>query len=92
MHKATQAATIAGLLPSVAAFNLSAELHAIDVPVLVIVGTHDRLTPPRHARRMAGALPDAQLVELPRSGHMPMLERRHEFARLIDEFAAKSAP
>jgi pimeloyl-ACP methyl ester carboxylesterase len=28
-------------------------------------------------------------VELPRCGHMPMLERRHEFARLIEEFAVK---
>jgi pimeloyl-ACP methyl ester carboxylesterase len=34
-------------------------------------------------------LATAQLVELPRCGHMPMLERRHEFSRLIDEFSDK---
>ena len=54
-----------------------------------MVGSHDRLTPPRHARRTADALPRAELVELPRCGHMPMIERRREFARLLDEFAAK---
>lgn len=90
MHRSTSPRTVAGLLPSLAAFDLSAGLGTVDVPVLVVVGTHDRLTPPRHARRMADALPHAQLVELPRCGHMPMLERRREFARLVDEFSAKT--
>ncbi len=89
MHRATPGRTVSGLLPSLAAFNLSAELGSIDIPVLVVVGTHDRLTPPRHARRMTNALAQAELVELPRCGHMPMIERRHEFVRLVDEFAAK---
>jgi pimeloyl-ACP methyl ester carboxylesterase len=55
----------------------------------VVVGSHDRLTPPRHAVRTAGALAHSELVELPRCGHMPMVERRREFARLLEEFAAK---
>ena len=62
---------------------------SIDLPVLVVVGSNDRLTPPRHALRTAAALPHSELVELPRCGHMPMIERRHEFARLVEEFAAK---
>ena len=56
---------------------------------LVVVGTHDRVIPPRHARRLAAGLPRAELVELPRCGHQPMLERRNEFNRLLDEFSAK---
>ena len=51
--------------------------------------SHDRLTPPRHAQRTAAALARSELVELPRCGHMPMIERRREFTRLIEEFAAK---
>ena len=70
-------------------FDVSQAIGTIDVPVLVVVGSHDRLTPPRHARRTAAALAQAQLVELPRCGHMPMLERRREFSRLLDEFASK---
>ena len=80
---------MADLLPALALFDLSAWLGTLDLPVLVVVGSHDRLTPPRHALRTAAALPHSELVELPRCGHMPMIERRHEFARLIEEFAAK---
>jgi pimeloyl-ACP methyl ester carboxylesterase len=82
---------VAALLPSLALFDLSSWLGSFDLPVLVVVGSHDRLTPPRHALRTAAALPHSELVELPRCGHMPMIERRREFARLIDEFAAKIA-
>jgi len=89
MHRGTPSRTLADLIPSLATFDLSARLAALDIPVLVVVGSHDKLTAPRLARRMAGALPEAQLVELPRCGHMPMLERRHEFSRLVDEFTAK---
>jgi pimeloyl-ACP methyl ester carboxylesterase len=89
LHMSTPPATLAGLVPSLAVFDLSRSLGSVDLPVLVVVGTHDRLTPPRHARRTADALPRAELVELPRCGHMPMIERRREFSRLLDEFTAK---
>ncbi len=89
MHRSTPSRTLADLVASLATFDLSARIGTLDLPVLVVVGSHDKLTPPRHARRMAAALPEAQLVELPRCGHMPMLERRHEFSRLLDEFTAK---
>jgi pimeloyl-ACP methyl ester carboxylesterase len=89
LHLATPTDTVRAMLPALALFDVSASLGHMDLPVLVVVGSHDHLTPPRHAWRTAEALPHAQLVELPRCGHMPMLERRREFARLIDEFAAK---
>ena len=91
LSRPVSASTFAGLLPDLVAFDLSGGLADIEVPVLVVVGSRDRLTPPRYARAMAGALPQAQLVELPRCGHTPMLERRHEFSRLLDEFSAKLA-
>jgi len=89
LHVATDASTLTALLPSLALFDLSPWIGAIDMPVLVLVGSHDHLTPPRHAWRTAGALRRAEVVELARCGHMPMLERRREFGRLLDEFAAK---
>jgi pimeloyl-ACP methyl ester carboxylesterase len=89
MHRGTPSRTLADLIPSLAAFDLSARLGSLDLPVLVVVGSHDKLTAPRLARRMAAALPEATLVELPRCGHMPMLERRREFSHLVDEFTAK---
>jgi pimeloyl-ACP methyl ester carboxylesterase len=89
MHRGTPSRTLADLIPSLATFDLSARLGSLDLPVLVVVGSHDKLTAPRLARRMAAALPEATLVELPRCGHMPMLERRREFSHLVDEFTAK---
>ncbi|MGH9027999.1 MAG: alpha/beta fold hydrolase, partial [Acidimicrobiales bacterium] len=90
LHLATGSRTVAGLLPSLAAFDLSAGLRSLEFPALVVVGSHDHLTPPRQARRMADALPRAELVELARCGHMPMIERPHEFSHLLEEFSAKT--
>jgi len=89
LHLATSSKTVAELLPALALFDLSSWLGSLDLPVLVVVGSNDRLTPPRHAQRTAAALPHSELVELPRCGHMPMIERRREFTRLIEEFAVK---
>lgn len=88
---ATSSRTVASMLPSLAVFDLSAGLESVEQPVLVVVGSHDHLTPPRMARRMADALAHSQLVELPRCGHMPMIERPHEYSHLLDEFVEKTA-
>jgi pimeloyl-ACP methyl ester carboxylesterase len=45
-----------------------------DLPVRVLVGSADRLTPPRHARRLADAIPGAALTVCPGAGHMLPLE------------------
>ncbi|NDU75120.1 alpha/beta fold hydrolase [Actinomadura sp. DSM 109109] len=44
------------------------------VPTLVLAGGRDRLTPAEHARRIAAALPAAELVEVERAGHVLPLE------------------
>jgi pimeloyl-ACP methyl ester carboxylesterase len=46
-----------------------------DVETLVLVGSHDRLTPVSHSRELAAALPNAQLVVIEGAGHMVQLER-----------------
>jgi pimeloyl-ACP methyl ester carboxylesterase len=46
------------------------------VPVTIVAGSHDRLTPAVHARRMAERLgPDAELVVVPGAGHSVNLTR-----------------
>lgn len=64
----------------------------IPVPVLVMCGTRDLLTPARASRGIAGAIPGARLELLPRAGHMPMLERDEAVTRLLAEFAAEVQP
>jgi len=85
----TDPGTMNGLLEALARVNLSSLLPSVDLPTLVTVGTHDRLTPPWHARRLENRLPDGRLVEFARCGHMPMIERPNEFDRLLEEHARK---
>jgi pimeloyl-ACP methyl ester carboxylesterase len=48
-----------------------------DIPVTILSGTHDRLTPLAHSRRMADELPHAELVVVPGAGHSVNVSR-HE--------------
>ncbi|MGZ4737382.1 MAG: alpha/beta fold hydrolase [Acidimicrobiia bacterium] len=67
--------------------HLSRELRALTVPTLVICGTHDVLTPPAEARRIARLIPGARLEMLEGAGHMAMLEQSDTVDRLITDFA-----
>ena len=61
-------------------------LGSIAVPTLVVVGEEDVLTPPTEAEAIAHALPDARLVRIARSGHLPPLERADEFNGALVSF------
>lgn len=87
MAKAISPLTVAELWASVLGFNAHDSLGIIDLPVLVVVGTRDHLTPPWNARRLMAALPQATLLELAGCGHMVMLERRREFNDAVASFA-----
>src|SRR3954470_22910679 len=50
-------------------------LPAIRAPTLIVVGDADELTPPEQAREMAGLIPAAALLVVPRCGHLSTLER-----------------
>lgn len=56
------------------ALDVREGLANLTVPTLVLVGEHDRLTPPHQARILASELKQADLVELPGHGHMIPLE------------------
>lgn len=50
-------------------------LASLSLPVLVLVGDEDKLTPPEQAREMAGLIEGSRLVEVPDCGHLSTLER-----------------
>lgn len=54
-----------------------------DVPVLVLVGEQDTVTPPAVARHMADAAPRGELNEIPGVGHLPPAENPAEFSSLV---------
>jgi pimeloyl-ACP methyl ester carboxylesterase len=67
--------------------------HAVQhvrVPALVIVGDHDRVTPPASAAVLAGDLPDGRLEILEGAGHVLMLERHEEFNARLASFAGRA--
>ncbi|WP_406496661.1 alpha/beta hydrolase [Streptomyces sp. NBC_00846] len=45
-----------------------------DIPVLILAGDKDLVTPSSHSEAMADQLPDAELVIVPDAGHLVMLE------------------
>jgi pimeloyl-ACP methyl ester carboxylesterase len=67
-------------------------LPRIDVPVLVVVGDEDELTPPRDAEDMVAALPDARLLTLPGAGHLTPLERPEQVTEALLGFLHEVAP
>jgi pimeloyl-ACP methyl ester carboxylesterase len=69
------------------ALSLSAaELAAIDVPVLLIHGSEDRIVPVEHALALLHALPDARLHVFGGAGHGTPVERTDEFNELVRSF------
>ncbi|MET9733728.1 alpha/beta hydrolase [Streptomyces sp. NPDC006458] len=48
--------------------------HFRDLPVLVLAGVRDLVTPSEHSEAIADLLPDAELVLVPDAGHLVMLE------------------
>lgn len=74
---------LAGLLPHLLAFDVRPGLASVELPVDVVVGSRDVLTPPRTARGIASRVPDASLRVLRGCGHMVMLERPDALAAAI---------
>jgi pimeloyl-ACP methyl ester carboxylesterase len=74
-----------------AAAEHSAEdyLPQVDVPTLVIGGDHDRFTPPWLSRRMALAIPDAELVMVPGGSHTTPLEAPETVQQAVADFLRK---
>ena len=48
--------------------------HFAGLPVLVLAGVDDLVTPSEHSEAIADLLPDAELVLVPDAGHLVMLE------------------
>jgi pimeloyl-ACP methyl ester carboxylesterase len=75
MHASTvRAFTV--FLPALGEHDKRQELAALTrVPVEILVGDSDKLTPQRHSRQMADVLPAAVLHVVERTGHMLTQER-----------------
>jgi len=90
---ATPIDVVAEFYPAFSAHDKAAALAALDgIPVLVLAGTKDLLTPPEYSEAIAAELPGAELVLVQDAGHLVMLERPetvdHRLAALLRQAAA----
>lgn len=58
------------------------------MPVLVVVGAEDQITPLPLAQAMADAIPGSRLAVIPGAGHLPPLERPEPTTAMLAEFLA----
>lgn len=77
MESSSPAGVIAAL--DAMAKRPASDLGALNIPVLVVVGEEDAITPPSDAERMAAALPDARLVKIAGAAHLSNVEQAHDF-------------
>lgn len=71
------------LVQSILHFDLREELQAISCPTLIMEPEEDLVMMPWEQRRMWERIPDAQLITLPKTGHVLFLERPALFTSLM---------
>jgi pimeloyl-ACP methyl ester carboxylesterase len=69
--------------------NMKKDLNKIEIPVSLIWGRDDKITPPDVAIEFHELLPDSELHWIDNCGHAPMMERPEEFNRLLKGFLEK---
>lgn len=60
------------------------------IPVRILVGSRDLLTPKRHARRLAESMPEAELTIVPGAGHMVTYEAPEQVCAAVDDVMKRS--
>jgi pimeloyl-ACP methyl ester carboxylesterase len=70
-------------------YNLGSELKNIHVPVCLIWGKNDNITPPEVAEEFHQLLPNSELHFIDECGHAPMMEKPVEFNTALEGFLAK---
>jgi pimeloyl-ACP methyl ester carboxylesterase len=90
MNSKTSAETLTKYLHTLYTHNRLPALSALrGVPVLVLVGTRDYLTPVTHSEEILRHLPDAELRKIDNSGHVVMLEKADEVNEALIAFLDK---
>ncbi|MGB8854152.1 MAG: alpha/beta fold hydrolase [Pirellulales bacterium] len=66
--------------------DMTDAMRQLRVPVLLVVGAEDALTPPACMEEAQQVIPDARLLVVPRAGHMTPLESPNVFNAAVLEF------
>ena len=71
--------------------DVTAQLSAVKLPTLVLVGNEDKPTPPKVAHRLAEAIPGARLELVADAGHVCTVEQPEVVNSLLLDFFASAA-
>lgn len=77
-----------GDLTACAGLDLTAEIAKINIPVFVICGADDKMTPPVLSEELQAGIAGAKLCFIAGAGHMPMLEKPETFNEELIKFVA----
>lgn len=92
MHAMLAAAPVDGVVGALEALmerpDSTPTLAAIDVPVLIVVGEEDALTPVKESEAMHAAISGSRLEVLSGAGHVSNVERPAAFNHVLTEFLA----
>jgi pimeloyl-ACP methyl ester carboxylesterase len=66
--------------------DLRLYLRDLHMPVLIVCGRQDQVTPPAFARGIARLIPSARLAFVDKCGHLLPLERPHELVALLRQW------
>jgi pimeloyl-ACP methyl ester carboxylesterase len=67
-------------------FDVRQKLQSISIPVLIIAGEEDKMTPVTWSSYLKENIPNSKLVVMRDASHLPMLERPSDFNRHLTEF------
>lgn len=77
---------ILALAKSAIRHNMAKELSRITIPVSLIWGKQDKITPPEVAEEFHELLPNSELNWVDQCGHAPMMERPEVFNEYLEKF------
>jgi len=72
--------------PAVRGEALGEKASSITIPTLVVWGAQDTLVPIATGQVFAKAIPQAKLVTIDESGHIPSLEQPQRFVKAVEDF------
>ncbi|MEP6665140.1 MAG: alpha/beta hydrolase [Nocardioidaceae bacterium] len=91
MLAATPFDVVADFFPGFDTHDKYSALAALStVPVVVIAGGRDAITPCSHSRRLAERISSAELVEFPEAGHMVIFECRDEVTKALRQLIERA--
>ena len=83
---------IVAIAKSAQRHNLAGDLHKIKVPVLLVWGLNDTITPAHVAHEFNRLLPNSTLAFIDKCCHAPMMEVPHSFNKILDTFLTATTP